>query len=146
MSLAIGPVVFISRKIGGNQILYFILTTQRRRVDCGKLIFLTCSQPLRPGHIGDQGRQITFPSCLTPNYPSKWRERESFDKAWKSASAFLSTFGWIYQASCNSHFLLETIREHPTQICSVWVFLRFTAMSVHLEGPMFAVGYSPLHI
>lgn len=132
---------FISTKIGRNQILCFILTTQRRRAECGKLIFLAHSQPLPPpGCISDQGRQITFPSCLTPNYPSEWRERESFDKVWKSASAFLSTSGWICQASCNSRFLLKTIREHPAQTGSIWVFVGPSAMAVHLEGPVFAVG------
>lgn len=112
---------FISRKTGGNQILYFKLTTGRKRVECGKLIFPTCSQPLPTGCVSDQGRQITFPSCLTPNYPSEWRERESFDKTGESTSAFLSPPGWIYQASCKFHFLLETIREHPTWTCSLGI-------------------------
>lgn len=37
----------------------------------------------------------------------------SFDKIWKIPSVFLSVSGWIYQASCNLHFLLKTIIGYP---------------------------------
>lgn len=131
---------FITTTIEGNQILYFMLVIKRKSVECGKLIFLTCSQPVPTGYISDQHWQITFPSSLTPIYPREWREKESFDKVWKSASAFLSTSGWIYQASCNLHFLLGTIREHPTQTRSIWILVGPTAAAVPSERPVFAVG------
>lgn len=141
MSLSIGPVVFHQYKDWekSNTLFYFNYPEKESGVWEINISGLL-SAPPPPGCISDQGRQITFPSCLTPNYPSEWRERESFDKVWKSASAFLSTSGWICQASCNSRFLLKTIREHPAQTGSVWVFVGPSAMAVHLEGPVFAVG------
>lgn len=141
----IGSVIFHHYNDWGKSNTLFYVSHQENSVECGKLIFLTCSQPVPTGYISDQHQQITFPSSLTPIYPREWREKESFDKVWKSASAFLSTSGWIYQASCNLHFLLGTIREHPAQTRSIWVLVGPTAAAVPSEGPVFVVGYSHLH-
>ena len=84
-------------------------------------------------------RQITFPSYLAQNYSGEWGERELFDKIWKMPSVFLNISGWIYQASCNLHFLLKTIIEHPAWAWSLWVFVRSCVRTLPFKEAMFTV-------
>lgn len=123
MSSTIGSVIFHQQKNGGNQILRFVLTTQRRKSsERGKSIHLTYSDnPSLWSVYMVRGRQMTFPSYLAQNHPGEWRARESFDKIWKITSVFLSISGWIYQASCILHFLLKTVSEYPEWTWSLWV-------------------------
>lgn len=137
MSSTIGSVIFHQQKNRGNQILCFVLTTQRRKSsECGKSIHLTYSDnPSLWSMYIIGGRQMTFPSYLAQNYPGEWRERESFDKIWKITSVFLSGSGWIYQASCNLHFLLKTISEYLAWMWSLRVFVRSSPRTVCWRRP-----------
>ena len=89
-------------------------------------------------------RQITFPSYLAQNYSGEWGERELFDKIWKMPSVFLNISGWIYQASCNLHFLLKTIIEHPAWAWSLWIFVRNCMRTMPFEAMFTVKGESEM--
>ena len=57
---------------------------------------------------------------------------------------FLTFFGWIYQASCNLHFLLKTIIEHPAWAWSLWIFVRSCIRTMPFEAMFTVTGESEM--